>query len=299
MQPAIETKKAVQTVRKGQSPFQLALKRFMKNKMALVGLGFLILIIFVSVGAPLFTDHDPSYSDLYNVDAEPSSTHLLGTNDSGQDVFARLLYGGRISLLIGFITMLLTVAIGGFLGALAGYYGGWLDMIVMRVTDILLTLPTTLTVLFLTAIFQTDEWVLIIALAVTTWPNTARIIRGEFLSLREQEYILSAKAIGCSGTRIIFRHMLPNTLAPLVVNATLLVAVMITVESALSFLGFGVPPTVPTWGNMLKEAQDISVLTDQPWLWIPPGLLVTLTVLSINFIGDGLRDAFDTKATRR
>jgi peptide/nickel transport system permease protein len=264
------------------------------------GIFILLAVTLLSVCAPLIAKHDPYASDLYNTDARPDGKHWLGTDDTGRDVFSRLLYGGRISLLIGLLTMIFTVLIGGTLGAVAGYYGKWVDMIIMRATDVLLTLPTLLMFLFLASILEkTSLWVLIVALALTSWATTARIVRGQFLSLREREFVLSARAIGCSDLRIIFRHMIPNALGPIIVNATLLMAVMISVESALSFLGFGVPEPTPTWGNMLNGARNIRVLTQQPWLWIPPGMMIVITVLAINFIGDGLRDAFDTRSTRR
>lgn len=282
--------------RKGKSPFQLAYRRFVKNRMAVVGLILLTIIVLISVFAPLLTSHDPLESDMYNIEAPPSDEHILGTDDMGRDVYAHLLYGGRISLLIGLLTMIFTVLIGAVLGAIAGYYGKWIDTLIMRFTDIMLTFPFLLFVLFLISVLEeTSVTVLIVALALTSWPTTARIVRGVFLSLREQEFVLSARAIGGSDSRLIFRHMIPNALAPIIVNATLLMAVTISAESALSFLGFGVPQPTPTWGNMLTNAMNIRVLSDQPWLWIPPGVMIVLAVLAINFIGDGLRDAFDTK----
>lgn len=286
--------------KKGKSPFQLAFRRFVRNRMAVAGIFILLAVTLLSVCAPLIAKNDPYASDLYNTDARPDANHWLGTDDTGRDVFSRLLYGGRISLLIGLLTMIFTVLIGGTLGAVAGYYGKWVDTIIMRATDVLLTLPTLLMFLFLASVLEkTSLWVLITALALTSWATTARIVRGQFLSLREREFVLSARAIGCSDLRIIFRHMVPNALGPIIVNATLLMAVMISVESALSFLGFGVPEPTPTWGNMLNGARNIRVLTQQPWLWIPPGAMIVITVLAINFIGDGLRDAFDTRSTRR
>ncbi|PRX41798.1 peptide/nickel transport system permease protein [Planifilum fimeticola] len=286
--------------RKGKSPFQLALRRFVRNRMAVAGIFILLAVTLLSICAPLIAKNNPYTSDLYNTDARPDGKHWLGTDDTGRDTFSRLLYGGRISLLIGLLTMIFTVLIGGTLGAIAGYYGKWVDMIIMRATDVLLTLPTLLMFLFLASILEkTSLWVLIVALALTSWATTARIVRGQFLSLREREFVLSARAIGCSDLRIIFRHMIPNALGPIIVNATLLMAVMISVESALSFLGFGVPEPTPTWGNMLNGARNLRVLTQQPWLWIPPGFMIVITVLAINFIGDGLRDAFDTRSTRR
>ncbi len=286
--------------KKGKSPFQLALRRFVRNRMAVAGIFLLLAVTLLSICAPLIAKNNPYTSDLYNTDARPDGKYWLGTDDTGRDAFSRLLYGGRISLLIGLMTMIFTVLIGGTLGAIAGYYGKWVDMIIMRATDVLLTLPTLLMFLFLASILEkTSLWVLIVALALTSWATTARIVRGQFLSLREREFVLSARAIGCSDLRIIFRHMIPNALGPIIVNATLLMAVMISVESALSFLGFGVPEPTPTWGNMLNGARNIRVLTQQPWLWIPPGMMIVITVLAINFIGDGLRDAFDTRSTRR
>ncbi|SEN57037.1 oligopeptide ABC transporter permease [Lihuaxuella thermophila] len=299
-QPGEPTTEAKNAPKKGQSPFQMAFRRFRKNKMALVGIVILILVTLLSVCAPLIASHDPSQADLYNVDAKPDSKHWLGTDDTGRDHFSRLVYGGRISLLIGFFTMLFTVLIGVTFGAVAGYYGGWIDNLLMRLTDLMLNFPFLLFVLFLISIFEkTTIPLLVSALALTSWPTTARIVRGVFLSLREMEYVQSAKAIGCSDWRIIIRHMLPNALGPIIVNATLLMATMISIESALSFLGFGVPEVTPTWGNMLNGAANIRILTQQPWIWIPPGAMIILTVLAINFIGDGLRDAFDTKSTRR
>jgi peptide/nickel transport system permease protein len=292
--------KLSRTTKKEKSPFRFVWERFMKNKMAVAGVWILLLLVLLSICAPLLTTYDPAQTDLYQTESQPDEMHFLGTDDLGRDVYARLLYGGRISLLIGLFTMIFTVSIGGTLGAMAGYFGKWVDHLVMRISDMLLTLPSLLIILTFVAILpKTDEWTLIYILAVTSWSGTARLLRGEFLSLREREYVLSAKAIGCGDFRIIFRHMVPNALAPLIVNATLLMAAMIIIESALSFLGFGVPPTTPTWGNMLNQARNLTLLEEQPWLWIPPLLLIVLTVLAINFIGDGLRDAFDTQATRR
>ncbi|MDR6226597.1 oligopeptide ABC transporter permease [Desmospora profundinema] len=278
----------------------MAIRRFLRNKMAVAGVIILFFIILMSVFAPLIVTHDPYSTDLYNTNAEPSSEHWLGTDQSGRDLFTRLMYGGRISLMIGFATMVGTVCIGALLGALAGYYGRWIDTVVMRITDVVLALPFLLLVLFVVAMIpQSGAGTLILILCLAVWPTTARLVRAEFLSLREQEYVLSARAIGARDSRIIFKHMLPNTIAPITVNATLLMGTMITVEAALSFLGFGVPEPTPTWGNMLNAARNFRILANEPWVWMPPGFLIVLTVLSINFIGDGLRDAFDTKSSRR
>jgi peptide/nickel transport system permease protein len=295
--PNSEGKKEQQ---KGKSPFQLAFRRFIRNKMAIAGVIILFIVTMMSVFAPLIVTHDPYTTNLYNTNAEPSSEHWLGTDQSGRDVFSRLMYGGRVSLMIGFATMVGTVCIGVVLGALAGYFGRWIDTVVMRLTDVVLALPFLLLVLFVVAMLpQSGAGTLILILCLAVWPTTARLVRAEFLSLREQEFVLGARAIGARDSRIIFRHMLPNTIAPITVNATLLMGTMITVEAALSFLGFGVPEPTPTWGNMLNAARNFRILSSEPWMWMPPGFLIVITVLSINFIGDGLRDAFDTKSSRR
>ncbi|WLR41867.1 ABC transporter permease [Bacillus carboniphilus] len=283
-----------------KSPLQLALQRFLKNKMAIAGIVILFIVSFLAIFAPLLSSQDPYATDLYNTEAEPSSEHWLGTDDSGRDIYTRLLYGGRVSLLIGLITMIGTVVIGATLGAVAGYFGRWIDNIIMRISDVIIALPFLLMILFVVTVLEkSNMWILIGILIVVVWPVTTRIVRAEFLSLREREFVLSAQAAGCKSSRIIFRHIIPNAIAPLIVNATLLMGTMITIESSLSFLGFGVPEPTPTWGNMLNSARSISTLTTEPWRWIPPGFLIVITVLAINFIGDGLRDAFDGKSTRR
>ncbi|MTD30734.1 oligopeptide ABC transporter permease [Planomicrobium sp. YIM 101495] len=291
-------KSDLKTVNK--TPFQLTLKRFMKNKLAVAGVITLSLIILAVILAPLLTEHDPTKGDLMLIEQGPSSEHILGTDGSGRDNFARLLYGGRISLIVGFAATLFSLAIGLVTGSIAGYYGGRIDSLIMRVADLFLALPFF--VLALTIIAILDEVtisVFVTIIAITTWPSLTRIIRGSFLSLREQEFILSAKSLGASDFRIITKHFLPNAIGPIIVNATLMMATMIIVESGMSFIGMGIPQPTPTWGNMLSEAQNIRVLRDHPEAWIPPGLGILLTVLSINFIGDGLRDAFDPKSNRR
>lgn len=283
-----------------KTPFQLALNRFLKNKLAVAGVFMLLFIILATAFAPLLTSHDPTKGELTLIEQGPTSEHILGTDQSGRDNFARLLYGGRISIMIGFTAMLFTLVIGIITGTIAGYYGGKIDDFIMRLTDLVLALPFF--VLALTIIALVEEvtiGIFIIVIAITTWPNLTRIIRGTFLSLREQEFVLNAKAIGASDFRIIFKHLIPNAIGPIIVNATLMMATMIIVESGMSFIGMGIPQPTPTWGNMLAEAQNIRVLRSHPESWVPPGLAILMTVLSINFIGDGLRDAFDPKSNRR
>ncbi|HLR74586.1 MAG TPA: oligopeptide ABC transporter permease [Virgibacillus sp.] len=285
---------------KSQTPFQMALERFMQNKLAVLGVIILTLIVLMAIFAPFLTSHDPTKSDLMLVENKPSAEHILGTDGSGRDNFARLLYGSRISLIVGFSAMLFTLFFGIVTGAAAGYYGGKIDAIIMRLADLIYALPFF--VLALTIIALVEEvtiGIFVTIIAITTWPNLARIIRGLFLSLREQEFILSARAIGAGDLRIIFKHFIPNAMGPIVVNATLMMATMIIVESGMSFIGMGIPQPTPTWGNMISEAQNIRILRNHPEAWIPPGLFILITVLAINFIGDGLRDAFDPKSGQR
>ncbi|WP_096186110.1 oligopeptide ABC transporter permease [Evansella halocellulosilytica] len=281
---------------KSLSPFQLAMRRFLKNKLAIAGIFILAFFVLVAVFADVIATHDPVQYDMYNIEAKASSENWLGTDSSGRDNFSRLVYGSRISLTIGFFAMLFTLAIGITLGSLSGYYGGKIDSIIMRATDLMLILPFLLLVLTVIAILENINITIFISvIALTSWPTLTRLIRGTFLSLREKEYILGARSIGASDFRIIFKHFLPNAVGPIIVNATLMMATMIIIESALSFIGFGIPQPTPTWGNMITEANNLRMLQDNWEAWLPPGLAILLTVLAINFIGDGLRDAFDTK----
>ncbi|MFD2444726.1 oligopeptide ABC transporter permease [Bacillus sp. CGMCC 1.16607] len=285
---------------KSNTPFQIALKRFMKNKLAVAGVIVLLLIILAVTFAPFLTDQNPTKSNLMLIEHPPSEEHLLGNDSSGRDNFARLLYGGRISLIVGFSAMLFTLVIGVTVGSIAGYYGGKIDAIIMRVTDVMLMLPFLVIALTVVAILErVTVGIFVTIIALTSWPNLTRIIRGTYLSLREQEFVLGAKAIGASDFRIIFKHFIPNAIGPIVVNASLMMASYIIVESALSFIGFGIPQPTPSWGNMISEAQSLRILRNSPAAWIPPGLAILLTVLCINFIGDGLRDALDPKSNKR
>ncbi|TSB48351.1 oligopeptide ABC transporter permease [Alkalicoccobacillus porphyridii] len=282
---------------KSLSPFQLALKRFMRNKLAIIGVIIMVVISIIAIFADVIATHDPTKSDLLNIEMRASADHILGTDGSGRDNFSRLVYGARISLAIGFFAMLSTVIVGGTLGAIAGYYGKWVDGLIMRLTDLILIFPFLLMVLTVVAILERMSiTIFIMIMALISWPNIARVLRGTFLSIREKEFILSARSIGCSDFRIIRKHFIPNAVGPIIVNATIMMAFMIIVESGLSFIGAGIPQPTPTWGNMLSEAQSIRVLRNNPETWLPPGLGILLVVLAINFIGDGLRDAFDSKS---
>ena len=295
--PTIEQK---QVEEQPKTPKELAFQRFMGNKLAVTGMITLTVIILSAIFAPLFTNIDPTKADLTIIEQAPSSEHLLGTDSSGRDNFARLLYGGRISLVIGFSAMMFSLIIGVATGTIAGYFGGKIESFIMRFADLMLALPFF--VLALTIIAIVDEVTIalfVFVIAITAWPNLTRIVRGSFLTLREQEFVLSAQALGAKNSRIIFKHLLPNAIGPIIVNATLLMATMIILESGMSFIGMGIPQPTPTWGNMLSEAQNIRILRDHPEAWLPPGFAILLTVLSINFIGDGLRDAFDPRSSQR
>lgn len=285
--------------KKGPGPWALAFKRFKKNKLAIAGCIVLALVVLVAVFADFIAPLSPTKSNIYNTYSMPDDIHILGTDSSGRDVYSRLIFGSRVSLLVGFFAMFFTVLIGIVLGSISGYYGGKVDGLIMRFTDIMLNFPFLLFVLTVYAILQKINIAIFVAIiALTGWPGITRIIRGTYLQLRDQEFILSARSIGCTDARLIFRHLLPNAMGPIIVNATLAMAGLIILESALSFIGFGIPQPTPTWGNMLTDAQSLRVLQNHVNLWGPPGVAIFVTVLAINFIGDGLRDALDPRANK-
>lgn len=262
----------------------------------MAALATLIVVVVSCVFGPMINHLDPTKYDLYNIDSPPSAIHWLGTDDGGYDVFIRLLYGGRISLLIGFSTMVITVGLGTLVGGVAGYYGGKIDMLLMRLVDLILNFPFLLFVITIVAVLnKVSIWITILSLGLLGWTGTARIVRGQVLAQRQQDYVMSATIAGCSNRQIIFRHIVPNVVGTIIVQATIAMASFILIEAGLSFLGFGVAPPTASWGNMLNAARSMVVLKTEWWLWVPPGLAIMLTVLSINFIGDGLRDALDPR----
>ncbi len=262
----------------------------------MAGLVLLTVFVLAAILAPVLSPHGVDEQDLFAQLQPRSSEHLLGTDDLGRDVLTRLLYGGRVSLMVGILSALMSTVIGVVVGALAGYYGGKLDNILMRLVDLLLAFPAIFLLLILFAIIPRSVWTVILFLGAFGWLYLARIVRGEFLSLREKEFVEAARSIGVSNRSIIVRHLLPNVVAPIIVATTLAVAYNMIAEATLSFLGFGVPPETPTWGNMLSGAS--SYYTTVPQLAIFPGLTLTLAILAVNFVGDGLRDAFDPRAVR-
>jgi len=255
-------------------------------------------VAVASIAAPLIVRHDPYTTDLRAYRKPPSSEHLLGTDSAGRDVLSRLLYAGRVSLSVGLVAVSIYVSIGIVLGGLAGYYGGWVDSVIMRVADMVLSFPSLIIIIVMVSLLGPSIYNVMLVIGALGWPPIARLVRGNFLSLRQQEFVVAAQAGGAKHRRIIFRHVLPNALAPVIVAASFGMAQAILLEAGLSFLGLGVQPPTPSWGNMLSDAQSVLVLRNMPWLWLPPGIMIAITVLSVNFIGDGLRDALDPRATR-
>ncbi|MDF2015478.1 oligopeptide ABC transporter permease [Priestia megaterium] len=302
----IVTKKDVQPevnmkAPKNLSPWAIARKKFVKNKLAMISLAFMIVITLLAIFAPLLTKSDITRIDYMAMNAAPSSEHWFGTDTNGRDVFARTLYGGRTSLLIGVACTTLVILIGTLIGSIAGYYGGKVDQFLMRFTDFVLNFPLIVFVVVLNTILIgkiSGVWTLILVVSFLSWGSTARLVRSKILAEKENEYVLSAVSIGCSPFKIIFKHLLPNVFSTIVVQASLQMAILIVFESAISFIGFGVPADTPSWGNMLTEARESDVLQNKPWMWVPPGLAITFTILAINFIGEGLKDALNPKSLR-
>jgi len=265
----------------------------MKNKLAVVG-GMLVFFVFVlSVFAPWIAPYNPSKIDIKNILIGPSLSHPLGTDDLGRDVLSRMLWGGRISLQVGFVAVGIATLIGILFGSLAGYYGGIIDSIIMRAVDIMLSIPTIFLVLAVIAILEPSIINIMIVIGLTSWMEPARLIRAEFISLKEREFVVAARGIGASDGRIIMKHVLPNGLSPILVSATLGIGGAILVESALSFLGLGVQPPTPSWGSLLSSGKDNIEIAW--WLSAFPGLAILVTVLGYNLLGEGIRDALDPR----
>ncbi|MDE4086155.1 ABC transporter permease [Planococcus maritimus] len=288
------------------SPWQIARRKFVRNKLAMISSCFIVLVTLMSVSAPFIAPvlsplPDISKVNISAMNIEPNGEHLLGTDKSGRDVLTRLFYGGRISLLVGFSATLIVITLGTVVGALAGFFGGFIDSILMRFTDFVLNFPFLVFVIVLNTILYgivDGLWVLIMVIGALSWGGVARLVRSKVLAEKENEYILAALSIGCSPFKVITKHLLPNVISTIIVQGTLIFATMIVIESALSYLGFGVPQATPSWGNMLSSANEPDVLQGKPWIWMPPAIIITLTILSINFIGEGLKDALNPKSLR-
>lgn len=270
------------------------LRRFFRHKMAVAGLAVVVLLVLMAIFAKQIAPFDPNEIG-YDFQAPPSATHWLGTDSVGRDVLSRLIYGSRISLSVGVVSVTLYVTIGVVLGALAGYRSGWLDVAIMRVSDMVMSFPSLVLILVVVALIGPSIYNVMMVLGLLGWPQIARIVRGQFLSLRQMDYVQAGRALGAVDARLIFKHLLPNAFSPVLVAATFGTASAILSEAALSFLGLGVQPPTASWGNMLTDAQSLSILESMPWLWVPAGGAIFLSVLCINFVGDGLRDALDPR----
>ena len=267
--------------------------RLKRNRMAMTGLALVLGLFVVSVFAPWLAPYDPNQIDLKQVLMPPSPTHYLGTDTLGRDVLSRIIFGSRVSLKVGFVAVGLATLIGLLVGALAGYYGGWVDSALMRLVDLMLCFPAFFLILAVIAVLEPSIWNIMVVIGLTSWMGVARLVRAEFLSLREREFVTAARALGAGDTRLILRHMLPNALAPVMVSATLGVAGAILTESALSFLGLGVQPPTPSWGNILTAGKDNIEIAW--WLSVFPGLAILVTVMSYNLLGEGIREAIDPR----
>jgi len=267
--------------------------RLKRNRMAMTGLGLVLGLFVVSAFAPWLAPYDPNQIDLKQVLMPPSPAHYLGTDTLGRDVLSRIIFGSRVSLKVGFVAVGLATLIGLLVGALAGYYGGWVDQGLMRLVDLMLCFPAFFLILAVIAVLEPSIWNIMAVIGLTGWMGVARLVRAEFLSLREREFVTAARALGAGDTRLILRHMLPNALAPVMVSATLGVAGAILTESALSFLGLGVQPPTPSWGNILTAGKDNIEIAW--WLSVFPGLAILITVMSYNLLGEGIREAIDPR----
>lgn len=277
-----------------QTSFSVIVKRFVRHKLAVVSLFVLIVIIGSALLAPVIAPYSPTKVS-GGFSQPPNAEHWLGTDQIGRDMLSRILYATRISLLVGFMATLISTAIGVALGLISGYFGGWVDKAIMSFTDMVMSFPYILLVLVAAAIFEPGLWSIILILGFVDWPGVTRLVRGNVLSLRENNFIKSDVTAGMSRRYILFSEILPNTIAPVLVYATSVFALSILDEAALSFLGMGVQPPTPSLGNILNGAQSITVLTSKPWLWLPAGVLIIVLVVSINFVGDALRDALDPR----
>lgn len=272
----------------------LVIKKFMKHKLAVIGVGLLAILVVLALLAPVIAPYNPDeIGGAFS--APPNTQHWLGTDSIGRDVLSRVIFGARISFLVGFSSVGIGLFIGILLGLISGYLGGWIDMLIMRITDIVMSFPYIMLILVIAGIIGPGLLNIILILGFLNWPSVARLVRGNVLAIKETDYVKAGIVQGFRTRRILFSEILPNTIAPIIIFATSGIAWAILDEAALSFLGFGVQPPTASWGNMLNGAQSLTILTSKPWLWLPPGIAIVLTVLSINFIGDALRDAFDPK----
>jgi peptide/nickel transport system permease protein len=281
--------------------YDLASRRFMRNRLAIIGAAITVAFVFIAVFAPLLTPYGPFQiffaedGATYDRYAAPSGAHLLGTDAIGRDVLTRIFYGARVTIVVAFLAVLIATVVGTIAGLVAGYFGGLLDSVIMRVVDVVISFPVLFLLISISTILQPSLWIVVLAIGFVRWTNTARLVRGEVLRVKQLDFISAARGTGSKSPKIILRHVMPNILAPIMVQITIGTAQAVLMEASLSFLGVGVQQPTPSWGNMLIDAQRSLVLREMPWIWIPPGVATLLLVLGIYFLGDGLRDAFDPK----
>lgn len=280
----------------GNSLWSEGIRRFFRNRLAMTGLIFLSIMIVICIAAPVLTPYDYDSQMLSSGATPPGPAHIMGTDMLGRDLFTRVLYGGRVSFSVGLFATLVSVLIGVFWGSVAGWCGGKIDSIMMRIVDIAYAFPFTIFVIILMVFFQRSLLLLFMAIGAVEWLTMARIVRGQVMSLRQQEFIDAAIGLGLSHTRIIFRHILPNITGPVIIYSTLTIPAIMLLEAFLSFLGLGVQPPASSWGILIREGTE--AMEEYPWLLIYPGTILCLTLFSLNFIGDGLRDAFDPRSSR-
>ncbi len=278
-----------------ESPTRQVIRRFRRHKLAMTGLVIFLVIVLLCIFAPYVGRYDPDAVDLLARNQGPSRDHLFGTDRTGRDTFTRTLYAGRVSLAVGLVAVAISVSIGMILGSIAGYFGGRADNLIMRITDVMMTFPPVVIILTVAAITGPGVRNTMLVIGFLNWPIPCRLVRARFLTVREMEYVTAARSLGVPNTRIIGRHAIPNVVDVMIVYVTLGIANAILLEAGMSFLGVGVQPPTPSWGNMLNVARNISVLEGAPWQWMPAGAAIVLTVLAVNLIGDGLRDALDPR----
>jgi peptide/nickel transport system permease protein len=279
-------------------PPRTLLKALGSSRLIISGGVILTALTVFSLAAPLFSPHDRDAISIEEAQSPPGNGHILGTDDLGRDIFVRLAHGGRVSLSVGIIAMLIQVAIGVTLGSAAGFYGGLYDSVIMRLTDVVMCFPFFVIALSVAALTGPSFRNVILIIGLLGWPSMARVVRGNILALKNTEYIEAARALGLTRREIIFRHLLPNSTGPIIVYGTLNIAYAVLLEASLSFLGLGIAQPEPSWGTMLSAAQSLTVLQRCPWMWLPPGLMVFLTVTAINCMGEGLAELFHTSARR-
>jgi len=286
-------------VHRPRSLGRMVFQQFLRHRLAVLGTLVLLLIAASAILADVLAPFSPTYIDPETLVDLPSRKHPLGLDQIGRDVLSRLLHGGRVSLSVGIVAVSIYMSIGIVVGSLAGYFGGWVDAVISRTIDVILSFPRLMLILVLVSLLGPGLRNIMLVLGLLGWPGIARIVRAEILRLRVQDYVLAARAVGVPDGRIMLRHILPNAMGPVLVAATFGMAVAILQEAGLSFLGLGVQPPASSWGQMLNQARSLSVLDSKPWLWVPPGMMILVSVLCINFMGDGLRDALDPELRGR